>query len=622
MRPPLTSINTTVTFFILCLAFCGVTYAAELNVPDDYPTIQSAIDAASDGDHIVLANGIYTGDGNTSFSYLNKAITVESINGSCTCFIDYEENPGQVTSIQMSTREGMSAVLRGVTIRNSTWTAMETGEGMLLIEGCSFENNNDIQSAGAIEIPYGNLVFRNSRFLYNFSEGVGGAIKCNRAEILFDNTHFLHNGSRQNGGALYSTGCNLSFRDCSLLGNSTDYGGGVFQTAQSTVISLDSCHIQTNHAMSGGVIRGSDTSFTMTSTELHYNTSPVRLEDSSISIINCLFFRSNNYAIQLDRSGGSIVNSTFIDSVAHDRDIGVIYCTESSSPQITNCIIWDNGLDPIGLADESCEPIVTYCNVQNGYPGTGNIDIDPMFVAGPYGDFYLSQRNSGQPDNSPCIDQGDTESSEICYDTIDQPICLSVLTTGSNNNVDMGIVDIGYHYYPDTFGTSTPTFVPTSSPTPGEPTATPTLTQTPTCSPAPTSTSTPTATPTPVPTATPSDGLGVNLLTPETIIAPGDQFYLDLEIINLNPESFMNIPLFCLLEINGSYWFHPNWTTEVDWTTLTELKSGETIISAISAFTWPADSGSGSATFLGALTDSSVTQIMGSSAIVEIQWRE
>jgi len=51
----------------------------------------------------------------------------------------------------------------------------------------------------------------------------------------------------------------------------------------------------------------------------------------------------------------------------------------------------------------SGNPIVRYSDVQGGWPGTGNIDADPVFV-GPYNeDFHLRWR-------SPCIDAGDPAS--------------------------------------------------------------------------------------------------------------------------------------------------------------------------------------------------------------------
>jgi len=67
----------------------------------------------------------------------------------------------------------------------------------------------------------------------------------------------------------------------------------------------------------------------------------------------------------------------------------------SSSPTVTNCILWANGLNAIvgGM------PVVSNTDVQGGFPGTGNIDTDPLFVDAVAGNFRLSP-------GSLCIDSG------------------------------------------------------------------------------------------------------------------------------------------------------------------------------------------------------------------------
>ena len=56
----------------------AATDAAVIHVPADRPTIQAGIDAATDGDEVVVAPGLYAGEGNRDLDFRGKAITVRS----------------------------------------------------------------------------------------------------------------------------------------------------------------------------------------------------------------------------------------------------------------------------------------------------------------------------------------------------------------------------------------------------------------------------------------------------------------------------------------------------------------------------------------------------------------
>jgi len=64
------------TMILFLCAFISSASAATLYVPDDYPTIQAAVDAASDGDTIIVRDGTYVENVD-----VNKRLTIRSENG-------------------------------------------------------------------------------------------------------------------------------------------------------------------------------------------------------------------------------------------------------------------------------------------------------------------------------------------------------------------------------------------------------------------------------------------------------------------------------------------------------------------------------------------------------------
>ncbi|TET37857.1 MAG: hypothetical protein E3J65_06045 [Dehalococcoidia bacterium] len=96
-------------------------------------------------------------------------------------------------------------------------------------------------------------------------------------------------------------------------------------------------------------------------------------------------------------SSPPVTNCTFSsNSATYGRGM----YNEGSSPTLTNCILWDTGDE---IYDEpGSTPSVSYCDVQGGYSGIGNINADPMFVDPAAGDYHLHA-------GSPCIDTGTNE---------------------------------------------------------------------------------------------------------------------------------------------------------------------------------------------------------------------
>ena len=80
-----------------------------------FDAIQEGIDAAVDGDTVLVQDGTYAGAGNKDLDYGGKAITVRSANGPETCVIDCE-NDGR--GVYFDGGETAASILEGVTIRN------------------------------------------------------------------------------------------------------------------------------------------------------------------------------------------------------------------------------------------------------------------------------------------------------------------------------------------------------------------------------------------------------------------------------------------------------------------------------------------------------------------------
>ena len=101
---------------IACLFSCGAASAAVINVPADQPTIQAGINAASNGDTVLVAPGTY----NQAINFLGKAITVVSANGPDVTVIN---GTGQNTSVvKFITAEGPTSVLDGFTVTKGIGT--------------------------------------------------------------------------------------------------------------------------------------------------------------------------------------------------------------------------------------------------------------------------------------------------------------------------------------------------------------------------------------------------------------------------------------------------------------------------------------------------------------------
>jgi len=249
-------------FFLVSRIHATVFYVNTSNtVPvspfSSWPTaatnIQDAIDASSDGDLILVTNGVYKFGGGVVYGSLtnrvviNKAVTVQSMNGPAKTFI--LGNPVL----------GNNAVRCAYLTNNATLTGFTLTNGATRKAGNTFQENSGggVWGESGSSLVSNCVIIANSAFDYGGGSFSGTLVKC----YYTNNT--TTGGTSQGGGAIDGllTNCILSANqsffgggacsnvliNCTLTGNSASMtGGGTYSCV------LTNCVLSGNYATNGG----------------------------------------------------------------------------------------------------------------------------------------------------------------------------------------------------------------------------------------------------------------------------------------------------------------------------------------------------------------------------------
>ncbi len=221
-----------------------------LYVPSQYPTIQSAIHTAWNGDVVLVADGVYAGNGNRDIELYGKAVTIKSESGPDYCVIDCE---GTDVSPHrgVSFLEDSNSILDGFTITggyvNGDYYAIfppSQGGGIYsqdsssTIRNCKIKNNFCSSGlfpsqGGGIMLEgtssYDNVLIRNCIIRNNHVDGAGGGLSAIAPFSLESSIITQNNGDLAGGGIYYlpyySHG---KITRCLLTENTSKTGGGIY----------------------------------------------------------------------------------------------------------------------------------------------------------------------------------------------------------------------------------------------------------------------------------------------------------------------------------------------------------------------------------------------------------
>ncbi|MCK4505289.1 MAG: T9SS type A sorting domain-containing protein [Candidatus Aegiribacteria sp.] len=360
-------------WFIIILT-SSIAFSATYFVPEDYHTIQEAIDVTSDGDTVLVLPGTYV----ENISFLGKDITVISKSGPFETTID-GGNSGSVVCFQNN--ESSAAVLMGFTITNG------------------FANEG-----GGIRCESASPTIIDNRIIGNETDCIGGGIACFGGSsliggnVIFNNRASEYTGEGGKGGGIFADGCSLNII-CNLFESNEairywDYskGGGIYANDCSGVIACNVFLYNEVFTGSGGAIS--------------------LYGCNGVSIINSVIAENQaRVGGGIQCAGGEAIcihNCTITENLApYGSALEVFACSVS----VLNSIIWSNELNEDIYLEQGIMDIA-YTDLEDGqeaiamvsgsilYWGPGMIDADPLFVFGPLSHYHLSDGIS------PCIDAG------------------------------------------------------------------------------------------------------------------------------------------------------------------------------------------------------------------------
>ncbi|AQT68805.1 nitrous oxide reductase family maturation protein NosD [Anaerohalosphaera lusitana] len=111
-----------------------------IRVPEMVEYLQPAINAALDGETIIVADGIYEGKNNIILS-IEKPITLKSANGPDNCIIDCRNSVHTSYGIGISGSAADQAVIEGFQVRNANSSGIVCSNSSPLITNCVLVNN-------------------------------------------------------------------------------------------------------------------------------------------------------------------------------------------------------------------------------------------------------------------------------------------------------------------------------------------------------------------------------------------------------------------------------------------------------------------------------------------------
>ena len=276
-------------------------------------------------------------------------------------------------------------------------------------------------------------------FTGNYADDRGGGMYNREGSPTVIGTTFLQNTAVAMGGGMFNLRASPTIRDCRFTENSANKGAGMRNYINSHPTVTDSI-FDYNHAgeEGGGMDNRKNSNPVVTGCLFIGNTAVSggggmhnyvgnAVATGNPTIINSLFAgnsASSGGGMRNNDPNPTIINTTF----AYNEGGAAINSRNGSAALLKNCIVWGH-TEGFVSGKTASSTIVSFSNIQGGFPGIGNLDLDPLFVNSANDDYHLTPM-------SPVINAGTNDPPLPATDLDGEPRIMG-------GTVDMGAYELG-----------------------------------------------------------------------------------------------------------------------------------------------------------------------------------
>lgn len=339
----------TVVALSLSLAAGGAVVDVDHDGGGDHTTIRAGIDAAGEGDTVIVWPGTYSGPENRGLDPhgTNMILCCRDGPGTVTIDCEWQDRAFYVHSFEDSSTaiEGF-AVTRGRGDYGGAILCYRASPRLLHLTICQ---NVAVQDGGGIYLDHSSSAVRDVAFVENGAGDEGGGLAQYAGSPTFTRCGFKGNTGRSGGGAIYCDAGSPVFEECEFWSNRSGfgYGGAGFSETGSPLFRR--CLFHRNTAVeSGGAFYMEDAEPTFVGCTFYENESK---EGGAFKLVLCYAtfeecaFTGNSASVE----GGALTldwaGSTLLDGCLVERNVSPVGAgirVEDASLTAVGCHFADN----------------------------------------------------------------------------------------------------------------------------------------------------------------------------------------------------------------------------------------------------------------------------------------